>query len=181
MVAATIWRLLGGGGYRGRGYAKNDSPARLEKLDRSGTGPGSEKSPSKLAVWQWFGSALECEGDNEGSVGCGAGRDTAGNSSARSNVQAGVGEAIPLEYNPEDLNAIDFDNGAIIFLTGGKEISEAVSPGAEIVDAESSTKMDTVTIAQGFALVRLKAVSKPLSIGGGMQRRSYHTSGFCPR
>ncbi|EFJ15747.1 hypothetical protein SELMODRAFT_118206 [Selaginella moellendorffii] len=388
MAAATVWRLLGGGGYRGRGCAKNvrsfsfhsspsfpsraselssggptllaekgpfacklssravigfegedvikflqglttnnmnkleqDSPTRLphptlnqpavvqpplytailnpqgrflfdmvvfkpvqstEKLDRSGTGPGSEKSAPKLvadvdaesvsdlfahltrhklrakisfsdmskelAVWQRFGGALECEGDNEGSVGWGAGRDVAGNTSASSNVQGwrwhkdprtgclgfrgifpvestpplidadqevdeqyyllwrleqGIpegpaeirgGEAIPLEYNLEGLNAIDFDKGCyvgqelvarthhrgvirkrvmpVIFLDkDGEEISEAVSHGAEIVDAESSKKMGTVTTAlgsRGFALVRLEAVSKRLSIGGGM-------------
>ncbi|XP_024538585.1 putative transferase At4g12130, mitochondrial [Selaginella moellendorffii] len=321
MAAATVWRLLGGGGYRGRGYAKNvrsfsfhsspsfpsraselssggstllaekgpfacklssravigfegedvikflqglttnnmnkleqDSPTRLphptlnqpavvqpplytailnpqgrflfdmvvfkpvqstEKLDRSGTGPGSEKSAPKLvadvdaesvsdlhklrakisfsdmskelAVWQRFGGALECEGDNEGSVGWGAGRDVAGNTSASSNVQGWRWHKDPrtgcLGFRAPLIDAdqeVDEQYYLLWRLEQGipegpaeirGEIGEAVSHGAEIVDAESSKKMGTVTTAlgsRGFALVRLEAVSKPLSIGGGM-------------
>ncbi|KAF8032865.1 hypothetical protein BT93_D1676 [Corymbia citriodora subsp. variegata] len=99
-----------------------------------------------------------------------------------------VGEAIPLEYNLEGLNAISFDKGCYVgqeliarthhrgvirkrllplkFLDDkGKE--QKVAPGSEILDASSGKKIGTVTTSlgcRGLGLLRLADALKKSSL-----------------
>ncbi|KAI4370380.1 hypothetical protein MLD38_018738 [Melastoma candidum] len=101
---------------------------------------------------------------------------------AEGSTEIPKGEAIPLEYNLEGLNAISFDKGCyvgqeliarthhrgvirkrlvpLMFLDNqGKEVEQKVVPGSDVVDASSGKRIGIVTISvgcQGLGLLRLE-------------------------
>ncbi|PKI59557.1 hypothetical protein CRG98_020085 [Punica granatum] len=101
------------------------------------------------------------------------------------------GEAIPLEYNLEGLNAISFDKGCYVgqeliarthhrgvirkrllplkFLNEtGKEVDLRVAPGSEVLNTDTGKKIGTIMIAlacRGLGLLRLEeALRRPSSL-----------------
>ncbi|GMH09495.1 hypothetical protein Nepgr_011336 [Nepenthes gracilis] len=105
---------------------------------------------------------------------------------AEGSTEIPKGEAIPLEYNLEGLNAISFDKGCYVgqeliarthhrgvirkrllplkFVNdNGKELEQRVPPGSVVVDAASGKKVGTVTAAlgsRGLAVLRLEEAFK---------------------
>lgn len=108
---------------------------------------------------------------------------------AEGSTEIPKGEAIPLEYNLEGLNAISFDKGCYVgqeliarthhrgvirkrllplkFLDSeGKEAEQKVAPGSEILDAASGKRIGTVTTVlgcRGLGLLRLEEALKKSS------------------
>ncbi|KAG0586291.1 hypothetical protein KC19_2G079500 [Ceratodon purpureus] len=102
---------------------------------------------------------------------------------AEGSVEIPKGEAIPLEYNMEGLNAISFDKGCYVgqeliarthhrgvirkrlmplnfVQANGEEAQEAVTPGAEVVDKKTGKKVGKVTTVlgpRGLGLMRLES------------------------
>lgn len=109
---------------------------------------------------------------------------------AEGSTEIAKGEAIPLEYNLEGLNAISFDKGCYVgqelvarthhrgiirkrllplkFVDdSGKEIKQKVAPGSQIVDDASDKKVGTVTTAlgsEGMGLLRVEEAFKGSSV-----------------
>ncbi|KAG0473125.1 hypothetical protein HPP92_014982 [Vanilla planifolia] len=105
---------------------------------------------------------------------------------AEGSIEIPKGEAIPLEYNLEGLNAIAFDKGCyvgqeliarthhrgvirkrllpLLFTDeGGKDICQGVSPSSEIVDSVTNKKVGIVNIAlgcRGMGLLKLEEALK---------------------
>ncbi|KAJ4846527.1 hypothetical protein Tsubulata_013527 [Turnera subulata] len=111
------------------------------------------------------------------------------NGVAEGSTEIPKGEAIPLEYNLEGINAISFDKGCYVgqefiarthhrgvirkrlvpltFLDdNGKEVEQKVAPGSDVIDAASGKKIGAVTTAlgcQGLGLLRLEEAFKDSS------------------
>lgn len=100
-------------------------------------------------------------------------------------ISVSVGEAMPLEYNLEGLNAISFDKGCYVgqeliarthhrgvirkriiplkFLDNGGKVDQKVVPGSEVIYAENGKKVGTVMSAlacRGLGLLRLEDAFK---------------------
>ncbi|KAJ6426742.1 hypothetical protein OIU84_022351 [Salix udensis] len=108
------------------------------------------------------------------------------NGVAEGSTEIPKGDAIPLEYNLEGLNAISFDKGcyvgqefiarthhrgvirkrllSLVFLDdSGKEVEQKVGPGSEVINTASGKKIGYVTAAlgcRGLGVLRLEEAFK---------------------
>ncbi|KAA8521917.1 hypothetical protein F0562_012769 [Nyssa sinensis] len=108
---------------------------------------------------------------------------------AEGSTEIPKGEAIPLEYNLEGLNAISFDKGCYVgqeliarthhrgvirkrllplkFLhDSGKDVEQKIAPGSEVVDAASGKKAGVVTTALGCCGLGLLRLEEAFKVSG---------------